>query len=645
MGKKLGGNRSSGTYVIRQNTVHLNFFGLQNYTRFILILCLLGSLTAYSQHKKIQTWYDTKNLNLKEEYFVLSNSPSVLDSLYISYYQNGNISVKGHYLNGKAVGFWEYFYQDGALKMKGLLSNNLSFGVWQFFYENGKLSFEGSMLKGKKTGKWTYYYENGSKKSIGDFDNDSRVGIWNYYYEDGTFKAQAVYNQDKAKYTEYFTNGAIKSEGALINGQSTGLWKYYYDNGVLKAEGYEKNGLKEGMWKFYHPNAQLASQGAYENGNSMGNWKYYYENGALSSEGEEIDGNKNGYWKLYYKNGAFKGDGNFKDGEGEYKEYHENGKIKIEGYLKNNKNHGAWKYYYDTGELEGKCFFDFGNGNYKGFFPDGKIKMEGRIEEGKKTGIWKLYNEDGTLSGYYKTYYEDDNPVMEPIVAEKPDTIQPDTISYKKPELRIPKKKSRYFTKRINEFNGVIISSNPLAPLFGSVPLSIEYYLQERLGHELGVAWLKNPFFRGANINENAWKGFQLHLRQKFYQKDQDKGMYYFGHELRYTDLNHQITYIDSSQAVKENIRLAASEKRYEYSILVGNRLMRDSQRKGYTFDVFAGVGLGYRMVNRGYANDKKLDNKFDRLKFSNLSIPFRFGLHIGYVLDKKKVYKKLGIW
>jgi antitoxin component YwqK of YwqJK toxin-antitoxin module len=615
------------------------------YIRFIVFICFFYPLTILGQHKKVQTWYDASKLHLKEEYYVLSQSPNTLDSLYVSFFQNGHISVKGYYLNGKAVGLWEYFYQGGALKMKGLLSNSLSFGLWQFFYENGKISFEGPMFKGKKSGKWTYYYENGERKSQGEYEEDNRIGVWKYYYEDGTYKATATYNKGKGKYTEYFTNGIIKSEGTLVDGQSSGLWKYYYDNGTLKAEGYEKNDLKEGMWKFYHPNGQLASQGGYEQGQSAGNWKYYHDNGVLSSEGEEASGQKNGYWKLYYKNGSFKGDANFQDGEGAYKEYHENGKIKIEGFLKNNKNHGSWKYYYETGELEGKCFFDFGNGNYIGYFPDGKIKMEGRIEDGKKVGIWKLYNEDGSLSGYYRSYYDDETPIMEPVVPEKIDSISPDTIGYKKPDLKLPKKKSRYFTKRINEFNGIIISTNPLAPLFGSVPLSFEYYLQERLGYELGLAWLKNPFFRKANINENAWKGFEVHFRQKFYQKDQDKGMYYFGHELRYTDLNHHVVFIDSSQGTKTNVQLSASEKRYEYSILIGNRLMGDSHRKGYSFDVFIGIGLGYRMVNRGYSNRKDLDNKFDQLKFQKLSLPLRAGLHVGYVLDKKKVYKKLRIW
>jgi len=615
--------------------------------RIFLLVCLNFAcfLSTYAQLTKVQTWYDSNKKLLKEEYFVLSSTPTVLDSLYTAYFQNGNIRIRGHYKSNKATGVWEYFYQSGSLKMKGTLRNNLNEGHWVFYYENGNLTMEGPMQAGKKTGKWFFYYENGGKKSAGEYAEDLKSGLWNYYYEDGKFKAQGNFLKDKGKYTEYYTSGKVKSEGTIEYGQSNGLWKYYYENGRLKAEGYEKNGQKSGMWKYYHENGALASQGAYENGQSVGQWKYFYDNGIISSEGEENNGQKDGYWKSYYRSGSFKGEGNFEQGEGLYKEYHENGKLKIEGYIKNNQNQGRWRYYYETGELEGECYFNTGDGNYTGYYPDGKLKMVGRIEDGKKVGIWELYKEDGSLSGYYKTYYEDEVPVFAPVEENIKDTVRTDSLlPYKKPEIKIPKKKSRYFARKINEFRGFIPSTNPLSPLFGSLPFSLEYYLQERLGYEINASWIRNPFFRQPYINEDLRKGISVHLRQKFYQPDQDKGMYYFGHEIRYSNVNHKVVYIDSVTANHEMKKIGASEQLYEYSILIGNRLMRDAHSYGYTFDIFVGVGIGYRSVKRHY-DDRILDKKFDRLNFSNVSVPVRIGVHFGYALDKKKVYKKLGIW
>ncbi len=616
--------------------------------RIFLFICANFAcfFSAYAQLTKVQTWYDSHQKLLKEEYYVLTRNPSVLDSLYTAYFQNGNLRMRGSYSMNKASGVWEYFYQSGSLKMKGPLKDNLNEGPWYFYYENGHLLMEGMMTSGKKTGKWLFYYESGVRKSVGEYLDDHRNGLWNYYYEDGSFKAQGNFVKDKGKYSEYYDSGKLKSEGIIEHGQSNGLWKYYYENGRLKAEGYEKNGQKSGMWKYYHENGALASQGAYDNGSSVGQWKYYYDNGVVSSEGEEKGGEKEGYWKSYYRSGSFKGEGRFEHGEGAYKEYYENGKLKVEGYLKNNLNQGRWKYYYESGELEGQCYFSMGDGNYTGYYPDGKLKMEGRIEDGKKVGIWKLYREDGTLAGYYKTYYEDEAPVFAPLEEEIKDTLRTDSLlPYKKPEIRIPKKKSRYFTKKINEFRGIIPSTSPLSPLFGSLPLSVEYYLQERLGYEINATWIRNPFFRQPYINEDLRKGFSVYLRQKFYQPDQDKGMYYFGHEVRYSHIRHQVVYIDSVTANHEIKELGAAEQLYEYSFLIGNRLMRDAHNFGYSFDIFVGIGVGYRIVNRHYEADKTLDGKFAKLNFSNVSVPVRVGVNFGYALDKKKVYKKLGIW
>lgn len=595
-------------------------------------------------HQKVETWYDNHKHIRKELYFVLKNKPSVLDSIYTSYFHNGRVKVKGNYRNNKANGLWVYFYENGEVKMRGLLRDNLNEGLWTFYFENGNPIMEGQMEKGKKEGEWKYFYENGNLKTSGIYLHDQKDGYWNYYFEDGGFKAQADFEKGRGVYKEFYPDGAVKSEGNIIDGQSDGIWKYYYEDETLKAEGYEKAGLKEGMWKFYHPNGKLASEGLYVKGQPEGSWKYYYEDGNLSSEGDLLQGHKNGYWKLYYKNGSFKGEGNFVNGKGLYKEYYENGKLKSEGLILDNKNEGTWKYYYETGELEGECYFTRGNGKYTGYYPDGGIKMRGLIEGGDKVGIWELFKEDGTLAGYYKTYYEDNSPVFAPVDSLKKMAKQDTALPYQKPELKIPKKKSRYFTRKINEFNGFILSTSPLAPLFSSIPFSFEYYLQERLGFEVNYTFIKAPLLKGAPIDQESKQGFSVYFRQKFYQPDREHGMYYFGHEFRYSMLDHRMNYADSSIASVPVKHLQVNEQLYEYSIIVGNRMMRDAHSSGYTFDIFAGIGIGYRVLSRNY-NGTGFDKLFNHLHRGKISVPVRIGINFGYAFDKKKVFKALGWW
>lgn len=598
-------------------------------------------MISVGQHRKAQTFYDLKKKVLKEEYYVLVKSPQVIDSLYISYYQNGNIKTKGSYKKGKPFGIWEYFFENGNRRMIGTLDENTAEGNWIYYFENGNISSEGELKKGQREGRWKYYYENQNIKSEGWYKKDKKEGIWKYFYEEGLFKAQAIFDNDKGRYEEVYPSGKIKSEGDIINGKSNGLWKYYYEDGAIKGEGQEKDGVKEGMWKFYHPNGNLLSQGVYNQGATEGKWRYYYDNGNVSSEGIEKDGKKDGYWKLFYKNGAFKGEGNFNIGDGLYKEYFENGKLKIEGSIRNGKNNGLWKYYYENGTLEGTCFFTDGQGKYTGYYESGNINMQGPIVDGIKVGIWKLYKEDGTISGYYKTYYENDQVMFRESAAKGKDTLARDTIvSLNKPKLKLPKKKSRYFTKKVNEFQSIILSSNPGGVLIGRLPVSLEYYFQERLGYEINYTMIRSPFFKSvktAGLDNILDRGFSASIKQKFYQRDQDIGMFYFAHEVRFSRIGSSVRFLDSTDNGQRR-SIQQTQHLFEYSILVGDRIMGDATKRGWTVDIFAGVGVGFRLSQQSWdVKNKYYSSMMPNAKTSFLSLPFRFGVNIGYAFKKKR--------
>jgi antitoxin component YwqK of YwqJK toxin-antitoxin module len=585
-----------------------------------------------AQHSKVETWYDGKHLTIKEVYFVTLKSPHNIDSLYTSYFQNGKIKSRGLYSRGKAMGLWEYYYENGNLKMSGELKDNINYGIWTYYYENGKMNMQGEVEKGLREGGWKFFYENGNLKSNGTFKKDMKDGAWDYYYEDKIYKAHADFEKDKGKYSEYYSNGNLKGEGYISSGKSNGTWKYYYEDGSIQAEGNEKNGVKEGNWKFYHKNGKISSMGAFVNGKPDGKWQYYHDNGNLSSEGAQKEGEKEGYWKLYYVNGQFKAEGNFAKGDGLYKEYYESGKLKIEGYVKKDKNDGLWQYYYEDGTKEGECFFIDGKGHYKGFYPNGKTKMEGLIDNGNKVGVWSLYKEDGSLAGYYKTYYENDVPVFKPIEAKK-DPIKADTVKKIQPKFISPKRKSRYFTKKVNEKKNFIVSAGPLGILTNQVPVNLEYYFQERLGYEFNFTLYRAPFFRGPAtlaLNSQYSRGFSLDLRQKLYQKDIDKGMFYYAQELRFTSIDYHVNFSDSTGAAIQPLH--AGEQKYEFSFIFGDRIIKDPKKKGWTMDIFAGIGLGYRNISKDYKSTIKIDSYFTKLRESKLTVPVRLGITFGYL-------------
>ena len=492
------------------------------------------------------------------------------------------------------------------------------------------------IIDSKREGNLKYYYENGNLKFQGNYKENKKNGIWNYFYEEGDLKAQAFYKNDKGQYKEFYNNGKIKAEGINIEGQSDSTWIYYHENGMVKAMGDYSCGKRFGPWFYYHDNETLSAEGNFIDGKKEGKWIYYHENGEISSEGALHEGKKEGYWKIFGENGVFKAEGEFKHNDGKYTEYYESGKIKAEGSIIDGKNHGSWIYYYEDGTKEGQCEYINGDGEYSGYYKDGSIKMKGKIKNGINVGLWELFKGDGSLAGYYRPYYEENKPIYK-LVEKK----NPPRGNYLKPAYKYKNYKSRYFDPVINEYTGRILATNPLAPFIGQLPISFEYYFEERLGFEVLATILRDPFYtseENVELNKVYDRGFNIALKQKFYHPEGKLGMFYFGHEVRLTLLKHYANVIDSVSVPHNQIKINTQETKFEYALFVGDRWMRLSGERyknsssGITIDAFVGFGFGYRLFEKKYPNNPEYDQIFKDVNDSKFVISPRFGMNIGFV-------------
>ena len=166
------------------------------------------------------------------------------------------------------------------------------------------------------------------------------------------------------------------------------------------------------------------------------------------------------------------------------------------------------------------------------------------------------------LRGYYKTYYEDNKPVFR-VIEDKSTPLDTTKVAYEKPEYLFKKKRIRYFRPQVNEFRGIIIGINPVSMAFGSIPITFEYYFQERLGYELQYSIIRDPFFTSDNnvkINNVYDRGYSLAIRQKLYSPDRRWGMLYFGHEFRFSTVDYFSNIVDSLSIVNSSV-IGASEK------------------------------------------------------------------------------------
>jgi uncharacterized protein len=591
---------------------------------FLLLTIFCGDVLSQGFTK--QTYHDKEKKKLKEVYQVKDTIHNILQGKYISYYLNGNIESKGEFENNESTGVWEFYFETGKLKMRGVLWQSANYGLWEYFSEDGHKIMEGIINGKNRLGEWKSYYENGKLKEIGEYKDNKRVGLWMMYFEDGVLKAEVDYKDDLGSVTEYFHSGKVLAQGLRSGTRNTGHWRFFNEDGTLQSEGDYMAGKKNGDWINYFANGKIASKGQYKNDEQIGKWEYYYETGILSSTGEFEDGKKKGYWSFYNSDGTLKSEVTLTNGTGGYKEYYASGKLKVQGNIVNEKREGKWEFFYEDGTREGECDYVKGKGTYKGYYPNGNLQTKGTLDGETKVGTWEIYEADGKLSGYYRPFYDDRKLGKE--------------IADLASKSRINKSNSRekrftYFSPRFNEFKGVIIGGNPILPFAGLLPVSVEFYLQGRLGHEFEFVGIRDPFFmadKNIALDKVYSRGYSISIKQKFYNP-LNVGMWYFGHEIRFTNLGH---FTNVANPITKNpnsfFTVSATDQRIEWGILIGYRVMKSIRSKGFTIDAFASADIGYR----GFNVDGTNADKFSEVEQSNLSNSFHFGLNFGNVFSFK---------
>ena len=578
---------------------------------------------VWSQGVLRQTFHDLEKTKLKEAYQVKDTLSNILQGKYISYYLNGNIESRGQFTNNETTGVWEFYCETGQLKMRGILKQNANFGMWEYFYESGQKSMQGHVNGKNREGEWISYYENGQVKESGEYLNNKRHGLWKNYFEDGVLKGEIDYSNDTGRYTEYYHSGKIFGEGPRTHTHNVGRWRFFGEDGVLRSEGEYSNGKKQGEWKYFFPDGKTASRGSYINDERTGIWEEYFEDGKVRSAGSYNNGHKTGVWKTFYPGGMPSNETVFGDNEGESREYYPSGKLKSRGTIVNDNRHGLWVFYYEDGRKEAECDYNQNKGVYYGYFPNGNLQTKGPMNGDLKTGTWEIYQEDGALSGYYRPFY-DNRKLGQEIVA-----LAANKVPLKKTTRR--GKKLNHFHPRVNEFRGLIVGGNPLMVFAGRLPLGVEFYLQERLGHEFEFIGIRNPFFESdldVPAGDRFERGYAVCIKQKLYNPLKT-GMWYFGHELRFTNYGHFINQ-PVSGTTGEPFTFSSVEQRIEWGVLLGYRLSRSNIREGLTIDAFVSGDIGYR----GFDADPKFSAYFADIDQSRLSTSFHFGLNFGNIFS-----------
>jgi len=69
---------------------------------------------------------------------------------------------------------------------RGRFENGKRVGPWVTYWENGQLSLRCDYKKGKEEGPWIAYHDNGELLMKGDYKDGKREDYWEFFNEDGT---------------------------------------------------------------------------------------------------------------------------------------------------------------------------------------------------------------------------------------------------------------------------------------------------------------------------------------------------------------------------------------------------------------------------------------------------------------------------
>ncbi len=139
-------------------------------------------------------------------------------------------------------------------------------GVARDYFKNGDVQMKGKYIDGLKNGVFIYYSDRRTYESAGRYEKELRVGKWEQFHWNGKIQSEIFYaknayiksvwdslgNQQVAngngKIITWFANGKILEEGSLKNGMRQDFWHGFYSDGKPHYEEfYQNNELIKGI--------------------------------------------------------------------------------------------------------------------------------------------------------------------------------------------------------------------------------------------------------------------------------------------------------------------------------------------------------------------------------------------------------------
>ena len=116
---------------------------------------------------------------------------------YRSWYENGQITVRGQLVNSNGEGTWVYWHPNGRKKAEGDWRNNMVQGLWTYWYGNGQKKAEKHWVDGVQNGPCTTWYDSGQKAKVCSFVDGKPHGLLQTWNRDGVSLPSSTWEHGK----------------------------------------------------------------------------------------------------------------------------------------------------------------------------------------------------------------------------------------------------------------------------------------------------------------------------------------------------------------------------------------------------------------------------------------------------------------
>lgn len=198
----------------------------------------------------------------------------VPDGAYTTWFADGQIKLKGQYVDGLKEGYWQHW--DTLGREIGYEDYDMGTGSIEIFYPDGKRRSYENFTEGKRDSVWELYYENGNIHFRKYFDNGREVGTWEFYDPEGELDwTTEMPGGSKHPPQYWYKTGILRYE------TKDGILRMYYKNGRMEIE---KPEMGDGTYTTWYSNGQKKEEGLIAKGQKEGPWRKWDSKGNLTEE-------------------------------------------------------------------------------------------------------------------------------------------------------------------------------------------------------------------------------------------------------------------------------------------------------------------------------------------------------------------------